>query len=77
MVANGVISFSKTMVCLKDKVGPLKKEWCIIHLVSAISIPIDLGPLIQQEHKRMRRGWGLCLSEGDLRTFVHKKTLQS
>jgi hypothetical protein len=44
------------VVCLKDMAGSLRKEWCIIHQVSAISIPIELGPLTQKEHKRVRRG---------------------
>ncbi len=43
MVAGVVMSFSRTIVCLEDRAGFLKKEWYLIHLVSAISVPIAFG----------------------------------
>ncbi len=76
MVASVVMSFSRIILCLKDRARSLRKEWYIIHSVNAISIPIELGPLIQQEQKMMRRWRGLCLLEGGLKTFIQHKTLK-
>jgi hypothetical protein len=43
MVTNGVISFFRTKVYLKNKVEFLRKEWCIIHPVSVVPIPMNVS----------------------------------
>jgi hypothetical protein len=44
VVINVVISFSRTIMCLEDMARSLRKEWYLMHSVSAISVQVTLGP---------------------------------